>query len=335
MSGYRSMRRCCRRRCIRGFDFICLSAILAIYVGYYALQVAFICSYSGRVLTPYVTYTVTTVLFCLCFGLQLATSLRDPGYMPCVTESRRQDNAPLVTVHVGQTIANAVYCSSCNVARPPGTSHCSDCEHCIVYFDHHCPWMGADIGLRNYNLFIWSLLGIAMYCIWTIVNAAICIFIPNNNTLLIVICILCFLGGAFGTLFGGGMLFSNLGLIRKDTSIRAYKRGRASAAEEVRNIKAKNELNLQEEVSEVSEQRTIELRSALGREGEDFVVTTSEFEEIYETISRLRGFKIKHPGWRRVFLGSSMPTLMDRPIQEAEKLAWVWTFVLCSEFPPE
>lgn len=310
-------------------------------MGYYALQMTFICPCSGQRITPYAAYAITTILFCLCFGLQLATSLRDPGYMPIIEESRRQGNTSFVTMHVGQTTANAVYCSSCNIARPPGTSHCSDCEHCIVYFDHHCPWMGADIGLRNYNLFIWSLVGISIYCIWTIINAAICIFSSistDDHTLNIVLCILCFLGGAFGTLFGGGMLFSNLGLIRKDTSIRAYKRGRASATEEIRTIQAKNELIFQEEgseVLEVSEKQAIELKSIDGKEGEDFIITPSEFEEIYEKISRLRCFKIKHLGWRRVFLGASMPTLIDRPIQEAEKLAWVWTFVLCSEFPPE
>jgi len=107
--------------------------------------------------------SLCTYLFSQC--LLLVTAFSDPGIIPRADDNNRKwsqhrPSPPQVQeINVGGRIVQLKWCKTCKIFRPPRSSHCSICDNCVERFDHHCPWIGNCIGLRNYIYFtcyVWS-----------------------------------------------------------------------------------------------------------------------------------------------------------------------------------
>lgn len=57
------------------------------------------------------------------------------------------------------------FCKKCQARKPDRAHHCSTCGQCVLKMDHHCPWLAACVGLRNYKFFLLFLIYTTLFCI--------------------------------------------------------------------------------------------------------------------------------------------------------------------------
>ncbi|CAH2063916.1 unnamed protein product [Thlaspi arvense] len=126
------------------------------------------------------------LLTILDFTFLYLTSTRDPGIIPRNKEAPVSETPEVVTQSlewVSDKVGNAKlprtrdvtvngftvkvkFCDTCKLYRPPRASHCSICNNCVQRFDHHCPWVGQCIALRNYPFFVCFLSCSTLLCLY-------------------------------------------------------------------------------------------------------------------------------------------------------------------------
>ncbi|CAF3444367.1 unnamed protein product [Rotaria sp. Silwood1] len=171
----------CDGRCLTGRDIGVLILALFLIIATSGLFFAFDCPYLTQRLSPAIPiFAAIIFLFVIIFIFRTACS--DPGILPRGTsdevlyhERANLSNSPQNVALPGRTldvrmesghVIQLKFCSTCKIFRPPRVSHCSLCDSCIANFDHHCPWVGNCVGLRNYRYFYLFLFSLSILCVY-------------------------------------------------------------------------------------------------------------------------------------------------------------------------
>ncbi|GAA5963173.1 hypothetical protein JCM3765_003634 [Sporobolomyces pararoseus] len=130
---------------------------------------------------------VFSYLCLISWSSMFKTSLGDPGILPRNLDPNPQKKFVLVEQdgegkgEKGQFVAEMKYlrvrdgvvgskwCETCEIYRPPRTSHCRLCDNCVELTDHHCAFLNNCIGRRNYFPFLSFLLSSTLLLIYSII----------------------------------------------------------------------------------------------------------------------------------------------------------------------
>ncbi|KAH0881994.1 hypothetical protein HID58_058090 [Brassica napus] len=147
------------------------------------------------------------LLTVLDFTFLFLTSSRDPGIIPRnkdapegeglhkITQSSEWVNNKLGSTKLPRTkdvlvngyTVKVKFCDTCLLYRPPRASHCSICNNCVQRFDHHCPWVGQCIALRNYPYFICFISTSTLLCLYVFVFSWVSMLEAHGKMLLMII----------------------------------------------------------------------------------------------------------------------------------------------------
>lgn len=163
---------------------IVLVLVLAFIAAAPVVWLAFEAPYVWRAISPapivIFAYTTLNMWACVC-----RTSFCDPGVIPRGLNAggeptdrsialERVDDGGL-SGSLTTTIASP-WCKTCEIYRPPRASHCRACNNCVDTIDHHCVFLNACIGRRNYAPFVAMLFHMLFCLVIAIVCSALHIY---------------------------------------------------------------------------------------------------------------------------------------------------------------
>lgn len=110
-----------------------------------------VCFPMGVSLPPQTPPYMLHVYGVLALGSWLIVLLVDPG---TVTAESYSKLVPLYPHDHFVFPSGRPPCTTCALPRLPRSKHCKLCNRCVSRFDHHCGWLGTDIGLHNMRFFL-------------------------------------------------------------------------------------------------------------------------------------------------------------------------------------
>ena len=109
----------------------------------------------------YYIFSISILLYAISLFSLVKGGCTDPGIIPRQMGNRNihRKKREFNIISNGSFVKFS-YCYTCDIFKPPRTSHCAACDNCCQRFDHHCKWMGNCVGKRNYKYFFFLVLSL-------------------------------------------------------------------------------------------------------------------------------------------------------------------------------
>jgi ribosomal protein L40E len=143
----------CNKSCITGKKFYFMIIAWASYTIPFILLIVEIFRRDDK--SPFIIFSIIflSILYFIQVLSTFSAGCKDPGILPkqflTVFPRKKLQRKSMIRGH----LFGIKYCTTCDVFRPPRTSHCKKCDNCVLRFDHHCDWIGTCVGKRNYKYF--------------------------------------------------------------------------------------------------------------------------------------------------------------------------------------
>ena len=141
-----------RGRCVTGPDYrgTVLTLLLILFISLLSAAVSFRTLIENNLPVGIALLSAMLVATGISIWSCWLAATTDPGIIPRSTAPPPPNRRDRTIQFHGRTIL-VKFCETCRIWRPPRASHCATCNNCVQRFDHHCPWLGNDIGIRNYR----------------------------------------------------------------------------------------------------------------------------------------------------------------------------------------
>jgi hypothetical protein len=128
--------------------------------------------------TEWWSFVIEGVLTVWALLMQFFASACDPGIIPGRPETAPPPDPEECVLADGSRVTLKI-CPTCNINRPPRSSHCHGCDYCVEEYDHHCGVVGSCVAKRTFRFFVLYFYAVVILSLYVFIRSVV--FLSMND----------------------------------------------------------------------------------------------------------------------------------------------------------